>query len=148
MGKLRLVRGSAFTLLEMVVVTAITALLLALLLPAVHKFRMTVAQVQCENNLKQIGLAALNYERTHTHFPAGSDGGAVGPLVYLLPYLAQESAAEGFVLDSAPEDRPWWANPRNRPPTTGLRTAAPCGTYGGQPVLQVFLCPAAPSPGD
>ncbi len=148
MGKLRLVRRSSFTLIELLVVTAITALLLGLLLPAVHKFRTAVALVQCENNLKQIGLAALSYERTQTHFPAGSDGGEVGPLVSLLPYLGQQPVADGFELDPPTQVRPWWANPRNRPPTTGLTTAIPGGVYGGQPVVKIFLCPAAPVPGD
>jgi prepilin-type processing-associated H-X9-DG protein len=88
-------------LVELLVVVAIIGLLVGLLLPAVQKVRDAAGRVQCQNNLRQVGLALQNYHDTHRRLPSGyqatvpyADGATDtspgwGWAAYLLPFIDQ-----------------------------------------------------------
>jgi prepilin-type N-terminal cleavage/methylation domain-containing protein/prepilin-type processing-associated H-X9-DG protein len=92
---------SGFTLIELLVVIAIIAVLIALLLPAVQAAREAARRAQCINNLKQLGLAVMNYHDINSRFPPGAIGhdpvtGSYPAanyrqpfLVAILPYIEQ-----------------------------------------------------------
>ncbi|GAA4423384.1 DUF1559 domain-containing protein [Bremerella cremea] len=88
-----------FTLVELLVVIAIIGVLIALLLPAVQQAREAARRMECQNKLKQLGLALHNHHDTFGHFPKkgrlpGPYYERVGGMVVLLPYLEQNALAE------------------------------------------------------
>jgi prepilin-type N-terminal cleavage/methylation domain-containing protein/prepilin-type processing-associated H-X9-DG protein len=139
---------SGFTIIELLVCIAVIGVLTALLLPAVQMARESARRVQCKKNLKDLAIAAHNFESTHRYLPAGIDFQLVGPVVYLLPYLDQVAYYEGFSFD----DRftYWWQNPKNRPPVSGspweiVDVPRPPTRYGAEGTLPILLCPSAPA---
>lgn len=99
-------RRTAFTLVELLVVIAIIGILIALLLPAIQAAREAARRSQCNNNLKQLGLALQNYHDTNRAFPYGKGGtgycqassapfqgncSRLSGLIPMLPYLEQQA---------------------------------------------------------
>jgi prepilin-type N-terminal cleavage/methylation domain-containing protein/prepilin-type processing-associated H-X9-DG protein len=99
-------RVRAFTLIELLVVIAIIAVLIALLLPAVQAAREAARRAQCTNNLKQMALAALNFESAYSQLPPGfgpypyatGGYGRANPKVLILQYLEGGNTYNTFNL--------------------------------------------------
>ena len=93
----------AFTLVELLVVIAIIAILVLLLLPAVNAAREAARRASCINNIRQLGLALINFEGTHNRFPP-SRGKVGGWSIHsrLLPFLE-----EGVLADEIDFDAPY-----------------------------------------
>ena len=111
MTDIRRKKRKGFTLVELLVVIAIIAILIGLLLPAVQKVRAAANRSKCSNNMRQLGLACLNFESTNGGLPRGSehiwvDGGGTSHKVQdlqstftlILPYIEQGDVAALYDL--------------------------------------------------
>jgi prepilin-type N-terminal cleavage/methylation domain-containing protein/prepilin-type processing-associated H-X9-DG protein len=148
MSRSRARRG--FTLIELLVVIAIIAILIGLLLPAVQKVREAAARMKCQNNLKQMVLAAHNYESTNGTLPPRNGTVLINGVVYandaspqalLLPYVEQSNKYNQFNLNY----RTW--NDTNV--VTGAFTPGPTGLGINLAAriqdIPIYICPSDPS---
>jgi len=94
-----------FTLVELLVVIAIIGILVALLLPAIQAAREAARRTQCTNNIKQMGLACLNYDSTFKHLPLGMeldtktmDLTAATFFIRILPYIEQNALHSRWIF--------------------------------------------------
>ena len=103
-------RATAFTLVELLVVMAIIGTLLAILVPAVNAVRAGARLTQCQNNLRQVGLAIHNFESAQQKFPPGQTWTAKrtkpGAIDYawsalVLPYLEESSVFDQLDLSKS-----------------------------------------------
>ncbi|WP_197169412.1 DUF1559 family PulG-like putative transporter [Novipirellula galeiformis] len=139
---------AGFTLVELLVVIAIIGVLVGLLLPAVQAAREAARRMQCSNNLKQLGLAAHNFESAFRYFPptqhtkvfTETNGTKVtktseAPFqVYMMPYFEQGSKYDLFNLDyNTNSDTPIHTS---IPALTGANAAARAMD------VPTFLCPS------
>ena len=117
-----------FTLVELLVVIAIIGVLVSLLLPAVQSARESARKTHCQNNLKQIGLAAQMYTDSFKAYPMGYERAfcGYGYGVFLLMFMEDEITYDIV----SPDWRPWGAS---------IATHGPAGEE-----LPVYSCPSSP----
>jgi len=143
-----------FTLVELLVVIAIIGILVGLLLPAVQAAREAARRMQCSNNLKQLGLAFLNYESTYKKLPAGRITPAclntttitnasrpaqnIHGLATLLPYVEQSALYQRFN----------WSAPFGDYTRAGVTLAVPSAYASGNAALSTFEIPGFMCPSD
>jgi prepilin-type N-terminal cleavage/methylation domain-containing protein/prepilin-type processing-associated H-X9-DG protein len=144
-------RRPGFTLIELLVVIAIIAVLIGLLLPAVQKIREAANRLKCSNNLKQMGLAAMNFESTFGYLPpqhgtvnvngvvASNDA---SPQALMLPYIEQSNKYNQFNFNY----KTW----NDTDVVTGKFTLGPTGIGINLPAriqdIPIYLCPSDGSP--
>jgi prepilin-type N-terminal cleavage/methylation domain-containing protein/prepilin-type processing-associated H-X9-DG protein len=150
-------RRFGFTLVELLVVIAIIGILVALLLPAIQAAREAARRISCTNNMKQLGLAILNYESSKRTLPlaytpnftgqqdvgvCGTKGTMQNPnnglkphfvLSFILPYLEQQA-----VYDKIDFDLAWMDNKNTN--RKGVKNSDAVAVD-----IPDFICPSAPA---
>ncbi|MEO1497834.1 MAG: DUF1559 domain-containing protein [Planctomycetota bacterium] len=97
------VRYRGFTLVELLVVIAIIGILVALLLPAVQAAREAARRSSCLNNMRQVGLALMNYEGANGELPPGATQRESGtdPTMFSWITLIMQYVEEAAAYDQA-----------------------------------------------
>jgi prepilin-type N-terminal cleavage/methylation domain-containing protein len=158
-----------FTLIELLVVIAIIAVLISLLLPAVQAAREAARRSQCRNNLKQLGLAALNYVDVNQRFPPTDSvvydkalGAVCGCGIAgqyndwnnhmwgerLLAYI-EATTVYNRICFNAPNFSPWTApcGKNYSYKNSGCKCSCACAPNTPEAaVVPAFVCPSTPRP--
>ncbi len=129
MSRIVSVLRRGFTLIELLVVIAIIAILIGLLLPAVQKVREAAARTQCQNNMKQLGLAIANYASANSsglpyqlYYSAAPNQGWQPFWYTLLPYIEQQNVY-----------------------TRAQGSGAGWGNGNHNQVIKTYICPSDPT---
>jgi prepilin-type N-terminal cleavage/methylation domain-containing protein len=133
MKTLKDARNQAMTLVELLVVVAVIGILISLLLPATQAAREAARQAQCENNLRQTGLALLNFESIYRVFPASGstkpgpgnpEGSFISWRVFCLPYIERANDTNNYRMNQN-----WWHD---------------SNLQAGVNTIPTFVCPSTP----
>lgn len=119
---------TGFTLIELLVVLAVIGILVALLLPAIQAAREAGRRMQCQNNLRQVGLGMQTYHDTFSMFPAGcvSTSNFVSGFASVLPYMESGNLYDAYDFN--------------------LYYTDPYNVAVSQQEIPMFLCPSMPLP--
>lgn len=151
-GRSSTARRRGFTLVELLVVMAIVAGMVAMMMPAIQAARDSARRIQCSNHLRQIGIALLSYHSALGHFPPGNSAATAGVCtgnqrygaqlasedranwaVLILPYLEQDSLYQRYDQSVCNED------PANRSVREALVPTLACPS---DPGVQQLVVPA------
>jgi prepilin-type N-terminal cleavage/methylation domain-containing protein/prepilin-type processing-associated H-X9-DG protein len=134
-------RRAAFTLVELLVVIAIIGVLVALLLPAIQSAREAARRTSCTNNLKNLGVAALNFHDSQRKLPTSNRAAGVTNApryawaTLMLPYFEEQNVYDRYDF-SQNWDKSTAVAPRTVPNAQLVGTRLP-----------VFECPSVPEDG-
>lgn len=101
-AKLPRSKRSGFTLVELLVVVAIIGILIAMVLPAIQVVRQAARRSACLNNMRQLVMAAHNYQSSNMHLPPADDGSGASVLVELCSFYDQLYYYERYYEELAP----------------------------------------------
>jgi prepilin-type N-terminal cleavage/methylation domain-containing protein/prepilin-type processing-associated H-X9-DG protein len=150
-----------FTLVELLVVIAIIGVLAGLLLPAIQQAREAARRMSCSSNVRQLGLAAMNFADTYKKLPSSirpagpTTNPRIAGLTYILPYIEQGNLYTAWQIDknwgdntprsqkSIPAGSTGYANPS---PVTALNQLDPTNAQLSGTKISVYLCPSSTSP--
>ncbi len=150
-----------FTLVELLVVIAIIGVLASLLLPAIQQAREAARRTQCSSNMRNLGLAVLNFESAYKMLPRSGEHWAPNPsaptdrtkdlktqdfqalTTLILPYVDQQSVYDSFNLKERYNDIAVAAT-STLPAVSGANITAFNNGFGASALVPVYLCPTNP----
>jgi len=138
--RLKFQTHSGFTLVELLVSISIIGILLGMLLPAVQQIREAANRSSCQNHLRQLSLAILNYESRNMRFPHGAVAGqGAGWSAFILSDIEQGPLAKLVELGDRQRDHPTGDGPG----TASHWTSSTPGNFQAiQTLLPIFRCPS------